>query len=204
VTAARARRRRGISMVEIAVAMLVLGTLLAPLVSSYWGLSRGFRKVTRQSIALMLCRAILDHIHYRLYNYSTHAFAARTTPAGTDPVQSIDYRPFFLSLNQPLDRRVATDKDGDRSTYFLYFGTPSAAGEWAGIRDPTSDFYSQLAEFSCLVEVRLGGIDTDMDRNDEKDMAEVLVTVHWTEDGIQREQRLQTVFTKYQYASGYR
>ena len=53
--------KTAVSMVELLVALAVLGAVIAPLAASFWGISRGFRKVTSASLALMLARSVLDH-----------------------------------------------------------------------------------------------------------------------------------------------
>ena len=190
-------------MLEVTVAIAVLAAVIAPLASSYWGISRGFRKVTQTSVALMLARSILDHIHHRLYNYSSSPVPTNTVP-GPGPDYPTDYTAFFASLKQDTEKRVATATATDLSSYFLYFGSPDATNEWIGLRDPNGELFKQMDDFSCMVEVNPGGIDSDMDGTNEKDMVEVIVTIRWSEEGIPREQRLQTVYSKYQYSSGFK
>lgn len=196
-------RRRGLTILEVVIAIAVLAAVIVPIADSFSTLRTGFVTIGRHTIALGLARAVLDHIHYRIYDGDGRV--GTTLMSDTEKVAAAtagDGQAFFDALAEA--DRIVTAQDPDRtSTYFLRINDLTKSGV-VGITEANDpDLFRQLKDYVCAVDVYFSVpgdvLDSDVNGTPEVDMAEVRVTIGWNEHGQDRSLELWSVFTRREY-----
>ena len=196
-------RRRAFSILEAVIAAALLTVLVIPLATSFSSLRTGFVKIGRHSVALGLARAVMDHVHFKLYNDDTRF--TDMLVADADKVASVTDgagRDFFESLIE-TQLGVTYADPASLSTYFVRINDLTKSGEFGITPENDPDLYRQLRDYRCSVDVYYSFaydmLDSDLDEEPEVDMAEVKVEITWEEAQQHRRVELWSVFTKRQY-----
>lgn len=184
------RGRRGAAGTETFVRVVLVICVLVPFVVLGSGVIGRSETVDRRRMALGIARAALEHARYRIANNGQAPYRVLEGPAS--PAPGPDERALFESLASP-DKRVATDNDLERSPVFAHFGHPRAGGRRAGITPENKEVYESVSGTTCQVVVRTEGLDADVDGTDDLDLAQIEVTVVWSEPGGSREVKMASV-----------
>lgn len=174
-------QRRGLSVVEMVLVIVVLAVVAIPFLSSFGSFTRGMHRTRRQTTATYLAQSVMEQILRRVQ---------------TESRQAPDFSPLAQAASNVVQERGA-----ETSRYFFHFENLQGSG-LHGI-DPASDpsLFKQLELYQCKVTITQGaelGVDSDGDGNHEEDMFEVLVEVLWQNPkGGARSTQLVTMFTTF-------
>ena len=199
----RRTRRRGTSLLETIIAIVVLSVVLIPIANTFSTLRSGFTKVSRNAVAIGLARAVLDHIHYKLYDDDTRfADVLASDAEKVLAVQNGEAKTFFSNLAE-TEKSVTCEDIGALSPYFNRINDLTKSGAFGITPENDIDLYNQLKTYRCSVDVYFSTptdlLDSDVDGQSEPDMAEIKVTLSWDEGDQRRSLELWSVFTKRQY-----
>jgi len=197
------RNTRGFTVLEAVFAAVLLTALIVPLATTFSSLRTGFVKIGRHSVALGLARAVMDHVHFKLYNDDARFVDMLTKDSKKiAAAEAGEGKEFFESLIE-TGHGVTNIDPGNLSTYFVRINDLTKSGEFGITPDIDPDLYRQLRDYRCSVDVYYSFpyamLDSDVDGKAEVDMAEVKVEITWKEEQIQRRVELWSVFTKRQY-----
>lgn len=195
-------RKKGLTIVEVVIAMVILVTVMIPLSDTFTSFRTGFEKISRRTVALNLAASVLEHIHQKLYDDDLRLFDLMDSDsvknAATDDAAMEVFDQYI-----ELDRPVTSETGTEISSYFVSIHNLTQSGD-AGItleNDP--DLFKQLQGFRCSVDIYYSAeddlIDSDVDGSSEADMAEVRVRIHWPDNGTERFVELWTVYSARQY-----
>ncbi len=178
--AAPDRARAGLSLLEVVIIAVILAVVGVPLMQGFGTFTRGMHRTTRQTAAVYVGQAVMEQIKSRV--------ALSSGP-------EID----FSDLAE-AGARVATQNDGERSKYFVRFENLQGTQLHGITRETDPELFLQLSRFACDVVVDTasasGYLDSDGNGANEKDMAEIGVTVKWeAPGGSMRETSLYTLVT---------
>ena len=195
--------RRGTSLLETIIAIVVLSLVLIPIANTFSTLRSGFTKVSRNAVAIGLARAVLDHIHYQLYDQDTRIAGILANDAEKVlAVQNGEAKTFFQSLAE-TEKSVTCEDIGALSPYFHRINDLTKSGAFGITPENDIDLYNQLKTYRCSVDVYFSTptdlLDSNVDGQSEPDMAEIKVTLSWDEGDQRRSLALWSVFTKRQY-----
>lgn len=195
-------RKKGLTIVEVVIAMVILVTVMIPLSDTFTSFRTGFEKISRKTVALNLAASVLEHIHHKLYNDDLRLFDLLDSDsiknAATDDAATAVFDEYI-----ELDRPVTSEEGTDISSYFVAIHDLTQSGDSGITLENDPDLFKQLEGFRCSVDIYYSAeddiIDSDVDGSSEADMAEVRVRIHWPDHGTERFVELWTVYSARQY-----
>jgi prepilin-type N-terminal cleavage/methylation domain-containing protein len=192
---------RGLSLLEILVAMAILLIGLYPLVQTFRTGFAATRMSKEHGQAMLLADSVMEEIRARIaFGLGRYYGLAESGSTVRQRAAAGEWKNVFTPLAEPR-RKIVSANRSDISTYFSHL-YDTGSGE--GPVDATLDRIAarELAAFECEVKVRFevdgAPIDSDGDGRAETDMCEVDVTVHWRENatGEEKSARLTSLFTR--------
>ena len=134
----------------------------------YWSALRsGFTKVSRNAVAIGLARAVLDHIHYQLYDQDTRIAGILANDAEKVlAVENGEAKTFFQNLAE-TEKSVTCEDIGALSPYFHRINDLTKSGAFGITPENDIDLYNQLKTYRCSVDVYFSTptdlLDSDVD-----------------------------------------
>ena len=198
----KVRRKAGLTILEVVLAIVILGLVMVPVLQTFSTFRKGFTKMNKYNIAIGLASTVLDHIHFSLYNNDVRLSDVLASQAEKAAAKADGAKDFFDEFVE--DKTKVTSEDPSAiSSYFVRINDLTKSGAFGITKENDPELYHQLKDFRCSVDVFYSLpydiIDSDMDGTPEVDMAEVRVTISWNEDDRERSVELWTVYSARQY-----
>ena len=197
--------RRGLSLLEILVALTILLIGLVPLVDAFKTGFRGAALTGEHAQAMLIAESVMEEARARVtYSLTRYYGLADTGSEVLKRARRGDWKNDFLRLETPGPEPIVSTDRSKISTYFrTVFNDGTGEGPISGAIDPIA--VRQLEKFRVAVKVSFGqsseGIDSNGDRRPESDMCEIEVIVTWDEPGRPAPEpvRLKSLFTREEY-----